>query len=40
MPPPELPPMGGQATDVPSISSVNMADPYRQLSPMLYGITV
>ena len=40
MPPPELPSMGDQATDVPSISSVNMADPYRQLSPMLYGITV
>ena len=40
MPPPELPSMGDQATDVPNISSVNMADPYRQLSPMLYGITV
>ena len=40
MPPPELPSMGDQATDVPSISSVNMADPYRQLSSMLYGITV
>ena len=40
MPPPELPSMGDQATEVPEISSVNMADPYRQLSPMLYGITV
>ena len=40
IPPPELPSMGDQATEVPEISSVNMADPYRQLSPMLYGITV
>ena len=41
LPPPELPNMsGGEETDVPNISSVNMADPYRQLGPMLYGITV
>jgi hypothetical protein len=40
LPPPELPAMGDQATDVDEISSVNMADPYRQLTPMLYGITV
>ena len=41
LPPPPIPNMGGDgATEVPEISSVNMADPYRQLSPMLYGITV
>jgi len=40
MPTPEVQVPSGQATDVPEISSVNMADPYRQLSPMLYGITV
>jgi len=41
LPPPELPNMsGGEETEVPDISSTNMADPYRQLSPMLYGITV
>ena len=40
MPTPEVQVPSGQATDVPEISSINMADPYRQLSPMLYGITV
>lgn len=40
MPPPEIPLPAQQATDVPEISSTNMADPYRQLSPLLYGITV
>ena len=42
MPPPEMPNMGvgDGATEVPEISSVNMADPYRKLTPMLYGITV
>ena len=42
LPPPEMPNMGvgDGATEVPNISSVNMADPYRQLTPMLYGITV
>jgi len=32
--------VGDGATEVPEISSVNMADPYRKLTPMLYGITV
>ena len=40
MPMPEVQLPSAQASDVPEISSVNMADPYRQLSPMLYGITV
>jgi len=42
LPPPEMPDMGvGEgATEVPDISSVNMSNPYRQLTPMLYGITV
>ena len=42
LPPPEMPNMGvGEgATEVPEISSVNMSNPYRQLTPMLYGITV
>jgi len=40
MPPPEIPVPQGPATEVPDISSVNMADPYRQITPMLYGITV
>jgi len=40
MPMPEVQVPSGQATDVPEISSINIADPYRQLSPMLYGITV
>ena len=42
LPPPEMPNMGiGEgATKVPEISSVNMSNPYRQLTPMLYGITV
>jgi len=40
LPPPEVQLPSDSATDVPEISSVNMTDPYRQLSPMLYGITV
>jgi hypothetical protein len=42
LPPPEMPDMGvGEgATEVPEIASVNMSNPYRQLTPMLYGITV
>lgn len=40
LPPPEVKVPSGPATEVPNISSVNMADPYRQLTPMLYGITV
>jgi hypothetical protein len=42
LPPPEMPNMGvGEgATKVPEISSVDMSNPYRQLTPMLYGITV
>jgi hypothetical protein len=40
LPPPEVQLPSDSATDVPDISSVNMADPYRQLTPMLYGITV
>ena len=40
LPPPEIPVPSGPATEVPDISSVNLADPYRQLTPMLYGITV
>ena len=40
LPPPEIPVPSGPATEVPDVSSVNLADPYRQLTPMLYGITV
>lgn len=40
LPPPEVKVPSGPATEVPDISSVNIADPYRQLTPMLYGITV
>ena len=40
MPPPELPSIGDQATDVPDIASANPADRYRQLSSSIYGITV
>ena len=40
LPPPEVKVPSGPATEVPDIASVNMADPYRQLTPMLYGITV
>ena len=40
LPPPEVQLPSDSATDVPDISSVNMTDPYRQLTPMLYGITV
>ena len=41
LPPPELPNISvGKETEVPNISSMNIADPYRQLSPMLYGIMV
>jgi hypothetical protein len=40
LPIPEIPIPTGAETDVPDISSINMADPYRQLTPFLYGITV
>ena len=40
IPPPELPSIGDQATDVPDIASANPADRYRQLSSSIYGITV
>ena len=40
LPPPEIPVPSGPATEVPEVSSVNLADPYRQLTPTLYGITV
>ena len=40
LPPPEIPVPSGPATEVPEVSSVNLADPYRHLTPMLYGITV
>ena len=40
LPPPELPSMEGQATDVPDIASANPADRYRQLSSSIYGIMV
>ena len=40
LPPPEISVPSGPATEVPEVSSVNLADPYRQLTPMLYGITV
>ena len=40
LPPPEIPVPQGPATEVPEVSSINLADPYRQLTPMLYGITV
>ena len=38
--PPEIPTPENQATDVPIISPVNMANPYMQLTPELYGIFV
>lgn len=38
--PPEIPTPSNQATDVPIISPVNMANPYMQLTPELYGIFV
>ncbi len=40
LPPPELPSMGDQATEVPDIPSANPADRYRQLSSSIYGIMV
>ena len=40
LPPPELPSMGDQATDVPDIASANPADRYRQMSSSIYGIMV
>lgn len=40
LPPPEVQLPSDSATNVPDISSTNMADPYRQLSPRLLGITV
>ena len=38
--PPEIPTPTPTATDVPVISSVNMANPYMQLTPEIYGIFV
>lgn len=38
--PPEIPTPSNQATDVPIISPVNMANPYMHLTPELYGIFV
>ena len=40
LPLPEIPVPSGPASEVPDISSINIADPYRILSPSLYGITV
>ena len=40
LPPPEVKLPTGSATEVNEVSSINSADPYRQLSPSLYGITV
>ena len=40
LPPPEISVPSGPASEVPDISSINIADPYRILSPSLYGITV
>ena len=40
LPPPEVKLPTGSATEVNEVSSVNSVDPYRQLSPSLYGITV
>ncbi len=40
MAPPEVPVPKGEATEVPNFPSANMADPYRILSPRIYGITV
>jgi len=39
-PPPQIPTPQTTATDVPIISSVNMANPYMQLTPEMYGIFV
>jgi len=38
--PPEIPVPSTQATDVPIISPINMANPYMHLTPELYGIFV
>ena len=38
--PPEISTPTRTATDVPNISSVNIANPYMQLTPELYGIFV
>lgn len=38
--PPEIPMPSNPATEVPVISSVNMANPYMQLTPEIYGIFV
>ena len=37
---PEIPVPTPKATDVPLISSVNMSDPYRRITPSMYGIHV
>lgn len=37
---PEIPTPTPKATDVPSISSVNMSDPYRMITSKMYGIYV
>ncbi len=37
---PELPGAGGPATEAPNISSTNGIDPYRRLTPSIYGIYV
>jgi hypothetical protein len=39
-PPPQIPTPQTTATDVPIISSVNMSNPYMQLTPEMYGIFV
>jgi hypothetical protein len=39
-PPPTIPTPQASATDVPFISPMNVADPYRQLTPEIYGIFV
>ena len=38
--PPQVPSIQSPATDVPFISPMNVADPYRQLTPEIYGIFV
>ena len=38
--PPQIPTPSNPATEVPAISSVNMANPYMQLTPEIYGIFV
>ena len=40
MKPPEVKVPSGELTEVPNFPSANAADPYRILSPRIYGITV